>query len=148
VTQALHLALRKSTMDAITVHAAASVVTRGLGQGGKLSERGPTSNPSETSWKIITNPDVDIYTNTRNHQNTLRTTQQTSYTENQKNTKYRNISEVEGQFLLLACRDGSSHPCPSSVTPLVTANTEKSFLCQCQTFPARFKNFLVINSKI
>ena len=46
---------------------------------------------------MVVNPIVDVYTKTRNHQKTLlkhsKKTRKQQSTENQKNTKYRNITQ-------------------------------------------------------
>jgi len=61
----------------------------------KPCSRGFSKQHTEKSLEMIVNPDVDVYTKTKSLENTpkifeKRKKQQT--TENQENTKYRNIS--------------------------------------------------------
>ena len=59
-----------------------------LEPGWKLNWRGPTSQHSEKTWEMIVNPDVDGYTNTRNHRKILRKTgKKTQKGSNLLNTK-------------------------------------------------------------
>jgi len=48
---------------------------------------------------MVVNPDVDVYAKTRNHWNTPKNKKQQTI-ENQKNTKYRNLSQVGVRFFI------------------------------------------------
>jgi len=57
----------------------------------------------------------DVHAKTRIDRKTLEKSQKKQQsTENQSNTKYRNISRVGAQFLLLACQGAILIPAPVS----------------------------------
>ena len=130
--QQMHSAVASST---------SSGGTRGLSQGLKIRCRGLTNQHSEKSWEMIVNPEMDCCTKTLDYRKkTQKNAKKQESTENQKNTKYRNITQVGARFLHLTCQGDGSAALPSRQLRHWAQGSQRAVCCLYFRHPPQHSN--------